>query len=248
MFKLHEGLLPNDLKMLVKNIIDIDSYKSKMDDDKNMSVIAFTVKTEEAAKDLLKFLERGYDFVMDADFSADQIGDDYYKVFVEIKRTKKLSDQILEMLDGVKKITDISNFRFRYYKNFRSHDVTIENLNKFVPLTKADYSVFIGENYMGNYDNFFGKSYLKNIRLDEDKIIFEKIYADTLIMKIKQFGKKDEVYSSIEGRYMLENSDIAEVLFLTKYLGNYNINKIGNTYVLENEHYALALEKLWCGF
>jgi hypothetical protein len=43
---------------------------------------------------------------------------------------------------------------------------------------------------------------------------------------------------------MIENSDIAEILYLTKVLGNYNITKIGNTFIFENEGNAVALEKM----
>ena len=42
---------------------------------------------------------------------------------------------------------------------------------------------------------------------------------------------------------MLEGKDIAEVMFLTKYLGNFNITKIGSTFVLENKGWAVALER-----
>ena len=37
---------------------------------------------------------------------------------------------ILEILDGVKKLAEIEDLRFRYYKNFRSLDVNNENLSK----------------------------------------------------------------------------------------------------------------------
>jgi hypothetical protein len=43
---------------------------------------------------------------------------------------------------------------------------------------------------------------------------------------------------------MIESKDVAEILFFTKYLGNYHINKINNLFVFENENFALVLEKL----
>jgi len=33
-------------------------------------------------------------------------------------------------------------------------------------------------------------------------------------------------------------------MYFTKYVGNYNITKIGNTFVFENGKYAVALEKV----
>jgi hypothetical protein len=37
---------------------------------------------------------------------------------------------------------------------------------------------------------------------------------------------------------------MAEVMFLTKTIGNYNINKIGNTFVFENGSWAVALKRI----
>jgi len=43
---------------------------------------------------------------------------------------------------------------------------------------------------------------------------------------------------------MLEGSSMSEIMYFTKYVGNYNITKIGNTFVFENGKYAVALEKV----
>jgi hypothetical protein len=43
---------------------------------------------------------------------------------------------------------------------------------------------------------------------------------------------------------MIESTDVAEILYLTKYIGNYNITKIGNLFVFENENFAVSLEKI----
>jgi hypothetical protein len=42
---------------------------------------------------------------------------------------------------------------------------------------------------------------------------------------------------------MLEGKDMAEVMFLSKYIGNYNITKIGNTFVFESRGWAVALKR-----
>jgi hypothetical protein len=41
----------------------------------------------------------------------------------------------------------------------------------------------------------------------------------------------------------VSSSAISESLYLTKYLGNYNITKVGDNFVFENEGYAVVLEK-----
>jgi hypothetical protein len=37
---------------------------------------------------------------------------------------------------------------------------------------------------------------------------------------------------------------MAEVMFLTKVIGNYNITKIGSTFIFENNGWAVALERI----
>ena len=244
MQQLNETLLAGDLKMLVRDIFEVDSYASKMGSDKDVVVVSFTVESNEPADDLVTFLERGYDFVLDADKSPGELEDGKYKVFVEIERNKRIGEQIAEMLDGVSKLTDIENFRFRYHKGFDSHDATTENLNEVIPNSKEDYEVKIQEGRMNNFSNFFNRSFLETISIDDNDIIFKRKFSEPLRMRIKAFGPTQSVYADTTGPIMLESKDISEVLFYTKYLGNYNITKIADTYIFENEGYALALERI----
>ena len=54
------GLNKGDLRSLVYDIFEIDSFKSKMGDDRNIMVLAFTVDGMAPAKDLERFAETGY--------------------------------------------------------------------------------------------------------------------------------------------------------------------------------------------
>ena len=63
MNSLNEDLRKGDLKLLVDNIFEVDSYVSKMGSDQDVSTISFTVTGQAAAKDLVKFLENGYSFI-----------------------------------------------------------------------------------------------------------------------------------------------------------------------------------------
>lgn len=230
--------------MLVDNIFEVDSYASKMGEDRDIVVLSFNVESINPAKDLVQFVENGYDFVLDADTSPGELSDGRYKVFVEIERNQRIADQILEVLDGVSKLANIDNFKFRYHKSFHSLDATEESLKETIPSTKEDYEIMIQESVMNNFSNFFNRSFLETIAVDQDDIIFQKKYAGPLRMRIKNFGTTQEVYENAKGPIMLESKDISEVLFYTKYVGNYNITKIGSAYIFENEGYALALEKL----
>lgn len=242
--RMNESLMAGDLKMLVKNIFEVDSYKSKMGSDKDIVVLAFTVESEDPAKDLVEFIEKGYEFVLDADASPGELGDGKYKVFVEIERNRRIGEQILELISGVKNLAEVDNWRFRYYKGFHSLDATEQNLKETIPSDKNDYNVNIQENHLNNFSNFFSRSYIESVSVDDDDIIFQKKYSEPLRMRIKNFGSVRNIYDSLEGPIMLESSSMAEIMYYTKYVGNYNITKIGDNYVFENGKYALVLGKV----
>lgn len=242
--QLNEELLAGDLRMLVDNIFEVDSYASKMGSDKDIVVLAFTVESSEPANDLVNFVERGYDFVLDADSTPGELSNGKYKVFVEIERNRRISQQINELLDGIKKLTDIDDFKFRYYKSFHSIDATEENLREEIPSNKDDYEQRINERQLNNFSNFFDKSYLESISVENDDLIFQKKYAEPLRMRIKEFGPTTQVYDAVPGKIVIESRAISEVMFLTKYIGNYNITKVGQLYVFENGSYAVALERI----
>ncbi len=242
--QLNEELLAGDLRMLVDNIFEIDSYKSKMGSDKDIVVLSFTVEQNEPADDLVNFIERGYGFVLDADKTPGELDDGKYKVFVEMERNRHVPENIMELLDGVGKLCEIDNFKFRYYKSFNSVNVSAEALEEAIPISKEDYEISIQENKINNFSNFFGRSYLESVSIDHDDLVFQKMYAEPLRMRIKDAGLTESIYSRLDGRIMIESKDMAEVLYLTKYIGNYNITKVGNAFVFENENFAVALEKV----
>lgn len=244
MSQLNEELLAGDLRMLVDNIFEIDSYRSKMGSDKDIVVLSFTVEQNEPADDLVNFIERGYGFVLDADKTPGELDDGKYKVFVEMERNRHVPENIMELLDGVGKLCEIDNFKFRYYKSFNSLEVSEEALKEMIPISKEDYEISIQENKINNFSNFFGRSYLESVNIDHDDLVFQKMYAEPLRMRIKDSGLTEHVYKRLDGHIMIESKDMAEILYLTKYIGNYNITKVGNSFVFENEKFAVALEKI----
>ena len=77
-----------DLEDLLSEVIEIDSDKSKMGDDADIVTVTFSTITKEAANDLSGFIERGYEFVLDADVTSSEQADGTYKVFVELERDR----------------------------------------------------------------------------------------------------------------------------------------------------------------
>ena len=240
---LNESLRANDLRDLVKKVFDIDSYKSKIGKDEDVVVLSFTVDQEDPAKDLENFFEMGYSFILDADVSPGETDDGTYKVYVELERTRHASEQIFELIEGVKKLTGLEEMRFRYFKSFKSQEATEENLKSAIPIDKETYDVATERNVLENFTNFFSNSYVDEIQMLDESITFKRVYSGPISFNILTSGPRQEVYASINGPIVLEGKDMAEVMFLTKVIGNYNITKISNTFIFENGNWAVALQR-----
>jgi hypothetical protein len=240
---INESLRSNDLRHFIKKVFEIDSFKSKIGNDSDVVVLSFTVDGEDPAKDLENFIEMGYEFVIDADVSTGESDDGTYKVFVEIERGKHVPEQIRELLDGIQKLANLETMRFRYFKSFKSQEATLENLENTVPLDKDSYDEATDRHSMNNFSNFFSNSYADELNVVDESISFKRPYSDRIAFNILDSGNKKELYESIRGPIMMQNKDMAEVMFLTKIIGNYNITKINNTFIFERNGYAVALER-----
>ena len=236
------GLRAGDLRDLVYHIFEIDSYASKMGDDRNIITLSFSVKDKAPADDLVKFLESGYSFVLDADATSGEQKDGTYKVFVELQRQKGANEQIMEIIDGVAKLADLEDVKFRYYKNWRSRSASKETLDEEVPLDPDNYGIKVNESNLENYKNFFNKSYVENITMMEDIITISKKYADPLSFRFVDFGETVETIESLNES--INVNEFAEIIFLSKYIGDYNITKYGNKLTFENAGKTLVLERL----
>lgn len=237
------GLRANDLENMIDEIFEIDSYASKMGEDKNIVTLSFSLKEKAAADDLSNFLEKGYAFILDSDVTAGEQSDGTYKVFVELERNKDVHDQIYEIIDGVQKLSGKDQFRFRYYKGFRSHDASLDHIKEMVPTDPDQYGITMNENNLNNYKEFFNRSFLDSVEMADDVITIKKKYADPLQFEFIDFGNIRSVNKRINETMDIMNS-YPEILFLTKYIGDYNITKYGNKFVFENGDNALVLKRI----
>ena len=237
------GLRIGDLKDLVHHIFEIDSYASKMGDDKNIVTLSFTVGDKNPADDLMRFLEGGYSFILDSDVTAGEQSDGAYRVFVELERDRTTNENIMEIVDGVSKLASVDNFKFRYYKGFKSFKVSMENLDREVPLDPDNYGITVSESNLNNYKNFFTNSYLEDIVMEDNVLTITKTYADKLMFEFVDFGETLKTVKRINESLDIMES-YPEILFLTKYLGDYNICKYGDKLVFENSERVLVLKRL----
>lgn len=239
-----DSLQAGDLRDLVGHIFEIDNYKSKMGDDDDVVVLSFTVEGKDPADDLVNFIEKGYEFVLDADMTPGELSNGKYRVFVELERSRHVAEQITDMLYGVSKLTGIDNFKFRYHKSFNSVDAVKEKLEELVPNSPQAYQSYISEKNLNTVDGFFGSNMMDSVKVEGDLIEFKKIYAQPIKFKVLNYGDTKTVLESIEDRISVGMNDMADVMFLTKYIGNFNITKLGERYMFENQGHAVLMEKL----
>lgn len=137
-----EGLEHGDLKRLVLSKIHIDEFKSKIGNDEDICVLSLKIKDKSAANDLVNFIEKGYDWVLDADTSTGEFDDGDYIVFVETERNKDIPKNIINFIEDLINLTHnkISDWKVWYYKDKSDYVLSLENLENIIPLSPAEYN------------------------------------------------------------------------------------------------------------
>lgn len=144
---LNEGLEQGDLNRLVHKEMHIDEFKSKLGRDEDVCVISFKVTNKEPAEDLVNFIEKGYNWVIDADVSSGEMDDGDYIVFVECERDQDIPKNIMTMMKDLINLTghELNDWRVRYYKDQTDHDLTVDSLDKLIPQTAEEYDKRYGK-------------------------------------------------------------------------------------------------------
>jgi hypothetical protein len=147
MKQLFEGLETGDLKRLVHTELHIDEFKSKLGADEDTVVISFKVKGKEPAQDLVNFVEKGYEWVIDADVSSGEMDDGDFIVFIECDRTPKLAQELVEMMEDIMNITEqkAEDWRVRYYTSQKDHALDVDSLRNLIPSTAEEYERKFGK-------------------------------------------------------------------------------------------------------
>ena len=141
MHNLFEGLEAGDLMRLIHPELHIDEFKSKLGDDADVIVLSFKVDTKEPANDLVSFVEKGYEWVLDADVSSGEMDDGSYIVFIELDRNDKAPDSIMQLMDELMNLTkqDVKDWRVRYFKSRKEMPLSLDALKSLVPTTREAY-------------------------------------------------------------------------------------------------------------
>ena len=136
---LFESLEYKDLEGLMKPTVHVDEFSSKMGDDDDIIVLSFFVRDQQAAKDLMNWFEKGYDFVLDADRSPGEIKPNRYLVYVEIRRRSNAGGNAEILIDDLGTLTEFDKNDWMMHYKGQEVPFTRDAFDATVPLSPRAY-------------------------------------------------------------------------------------------------------------
>ena len=220
----NEGLKAGDLEGVISKKFSVDQFKSKMGEDKNIIVLAFSVEGQAAAKDLERFAETGYTEVLDADATPGTLEDGKHRVFIEMARVEQVDQHIKRFLQDLGKLANIDSFEFTYHKRTKPFEASAKNLADVLPRTPIAYTQKINMLRLGEAKDFFDKFSMMEFKLDNNLFTVKKQNADTLKFELHAYGNTNMIMNEVKA-FKIDESAMSECIWLTKYFGPYNITK-----------------------
>ena len=137
---LFESLDFKELEGLMKPTVHVDEFSSKMGDDDDIIVVSFFVRDNQAAKDLMSWFEKGYDFVLDADKSPGEIKPNRFLVYVELRRRSNAGAHVEQMLNDLNTLTEFENAS-DWTMHYKGKDIPFSRdaFDQTVPLSPKAY-------------------------------------------------------------------------------------------------------------
>jgi hypothetical protein len=136
---LNEGLDYHDLVGQMIPEVSVDEYAAKMGEDDEIVTLAFTVKGKQVGEDLSDWFERGYDWVLDAQVSDGELVPGKYLVFVEMNRRTSTPERIIELLEDLETLTDMSLQDWTITVDDEEYEPDVEVLKQKIVLSPHDY-------------------------------------------------------------------------------------------------------------
>lgn len=136
---LSEALEYKDMVGIVKPTVHIDEFASKMGDDEDIIVVSFFVRSEAAARDLVNWFEKGYDWVLDADRSPGEIQPGRYLVYVELRRRSTAGQRVANLIDDLTTLTEHDADAWTMIYRDQRVPFSTEAFDRIVPRSPREY-------------------------------------------------------------------------------------------------------------
>jgi hypothetical protein len=89
---------------------------------------------------------------------------------------------------------------------------------------------------------FFSKTFKNELIIEGNKITVLKPFGSKLSFSLVEFGKIDDLQVKITETVKIDTKSMAEVMWLTKVLGDFNITKYGDQFVLEDGKKSMIIK------
>jgi len=152
-----------------------------------------------------------------------------------------LAEHIQDLTYGIRKLTGISDWKFKYHKSDIVQEATTELLASTVPSTPILYDQLLHSQKVESVKHFFNKTLMDNLTIDNNIITIHKPFGQQVQLR---WLENDDVQSVLEGAASLDTSAMSEIFWLTKVLGDYNINKYQDKFVFTNGNETMLLSRL----
>jgi hypothetical protein len=136
---INEGLDYLDMVDQIEPTVSVDEYAAKMGKDSDIVTLAFVVKSEAAGNDLVDWFERGYDWILDSSLSEGELSPGKYLVFVEMKRRTKVPERIVELIDDLETLTDLTTDEWTVSIDETDYKPNADILKQHIPISPHEY-------------------------------------------------------------------------------------------------------------
>jgi hypothetical protein len=137
--QLNEGLGYLDMENMVVPVLGIDEYSAHSGDDDEIVTLSFIVRDHEAGEDLSDWLERGYDWVVDASVSEGELKSGQWVVFAELNRRSTVPARVMEVLSDLDTLTDVKAKDWKVSIDGKEYPATEENIANHLTLSPHLY-------------------------------------------------------------------------------------------------------------
>lgn len=156
-----ETLEHKDMVGQLKPTLHVDEFASKMGDDADIIVLSFFVRDRIAARDLMNWFEKGYDWVLDADVSPGEISPGRYLVYVEMRRRTSAPEKVTSMLEDLESLTEFKPDDWTIHTGDHEGRFSEEEFRRLIPLSPKAYR----EQHESNLNNIRAAAGLDTVQV-----------------------------------------------------------------------------------
>lgn len=232
-----KSVLYNEMKDFVLPIIKIDSHQAKLGNDQDVCVLKFETTDKAVAKDMVSFIESGYKFILDADYTPSKNKNGNFDIFVEVQRDEKLPENIITLSRDIEQVTGILPWQFSFYKDDITHRLTQENLQNQIPTTPNEYEFLTDEKVDEDIGKFFESSNINNITRKGKNLLLNKLFSKH-IFEILSIDK-----SISHSVYRIDETSETQSSYLSNWLGhNFRVIKQDDAFKISKDDKTIVLK------